>query len=94
MFDGKQGDLHPHLNSSNLVPPVLKQFGQFRGKLAQFGGHCAIIRCKRQDLTLKLHYMAGARQGGRRNLLIMALQSQQLSGLTGKLAQFRAGTEV
>ena len=83
MFGGRQGDLHPNLNSSNLAPPVLKQLDQFRGELAQFGGYRAVIRSKRQGLLFQLQYMAGARQSGGGNQFVMTLQCLQLSGLAG-----------
>lgn len=86
--------MHPHLNSSNLVPPVPEQLGQFRGKLAQFCGNRAIVCGEQQDIPFQIHHMAGACQRGRGNLFVVPLQYVLLRDFVGQPVQFRAGVEI
>ena len=86
--------MHPYLNSSNLVPLILKQPGQFRSKLSQFCCNCAIVRSEQQDILLQMYDMAGACQRGRRDLFIVPLQHALLLCFASKPVQFRAGVEI
>ena len=79
----RPGNLHPHLNSSNLAARALKQMGQLRGKLAQFCGRRAVVRSERQGLPIKLQHTAGTYQGGRGYPFIMPLQCKKLCRLKG-----------
>ena len=78
MRGGRQGNLHPHLNSSNLATRALEQLGQLRNKLAQFGGNCAIIGGKNQVLLFHLQHTAGTHQGRRGYPFIKPLQRKKL----------------
>lgn len=63
-------NLHPYLNSSNLMARVSKRPSQLRCKLAQFGRHRAIIGCKNQGLQLHSMDVAETHKGGGSQLFI------------------------
>lgn len=85
--------MHAHLNSSNLVPPVPEEPGQFGDELAQFCGNRPIIRSEQQYLLLQIQHMAGARQRRRCDLLIKQLQRLQLPCFGRQPVQFGAGSQ-
>ena len=87
-------NLHPYLNSSNLMARVSKLPGQLRCKLAQFGCHRAIIGCKNQRLQLYSMDMAETRKGGGGQLFVKLLQNFKLFCLAGQLPQFLICVEV
>ncbi len=76
-------NLHPYLNSSNLMARVSKLSGQLWCKLAQFGSHRIIAGCKNQNLQLHSLHMAETRKGEGSQMFVKLLQNFKLCCLAG-----------